>query len=121
MLGKRLAIASIVAAGAVVGAVGTGSAQTAEPQQLEAKLVRTYDAFDANQGVGVDRSHFYAVDNRTVTRHDRASGEPQLQFSGGSGGPYVHMDSGAVRRGKLYAAHSNYDESPMESSIETPM
>ena len=28
------------------------------------------------------------------------------------------MDSGAVVGSKLYAAHSNYDESPMESSIE---
>lgn len=28
------------------------------------------------------------------------------------------MDSGAVHNGRLYAAHSNYNESPMESSIE---
>jgi hypothetical protein len=49
-----------------------GSAQDSvvEPQRLVAKLLRTYDAFDANQG------------------------------------------------GKLYAAHSNYNESPMVSSIE---
>jgi hypothetical protein len=38
-----------------------------------------------------------------------------LQFAGGS--PFIHMDSGAVHKGKLYAAHSNYDEQPMESSL----
>ena len=30
----------------------------------------------------------------------------------------IHLDSGAVHRGLLYAAHSNYDESPMASSVE---
>jgi hypothetical protein len=115
---KRLAVASIVAAGAAIGVVVPGSAQTTQPQQLDARLVRTYDAFDANQGVAVDRTHFYAVDNRQITRHDRGSGEPQRQFSSPSGGPIIHMDSGAVQKGKLYTAHSNYDASPMESSIE---
>ena len=78
MFRKRLAIAAIVATGAAIGVVVPGSAQTApaDPQVLEAHLLRTYGAPDANQGVAVDRSNFY------------------------------------------YAAHSNYDASPMESSIE---
>jgi hypothetical protein len=128
----RLAIAVVVAATAVAGAVAAtaGSAQpttrsaaaaqtaAAEPPQLEAQLLRTYDAFDANQGVGIDRSRFFAVDNRQITKHDRKTGAAQLQFAGAAGGPLIHMDSGAVYRGKLYAAHSNYDESPMQSSVE---
>jgi hypothetical protein len=118
----RIAIAVAVAAGAAVGAVTAtaGSAQpaAAEPQQLEARLLRTYDAFDANQGVAIDRSGFFAVDNRQITKHDRKTGAALLQFAGASGGPLIHMDSGAVYRDKLYAAHSNYDESPMESSVE---
>jgi hypothetical protein len=118
----RLAIAVAVAAAAAVGAItaAAGPAQTpaAEPQQLEAELLRTYDAFDANQGVAVDRSRFYAVDNRSITQHDRSTGEPLLQVAGASDGPLIHMDSGAVYHGRLYAAHSNYDESPMESSVE---
>jgi hypothetical protein len=118
----RLAIAVVAAAAAAVGVVTAtaGSAQpaAAEPQQLEARLLRTYDAFDANQGVAIDRSNFFAVDNRQITKHDRNTGAALLQFAGVSGGPVIHMDSGAVYHGKLYAAHSNYDESPMESSIE---
>jgi hypothetical protein len=90
----------------------------ASPQQLEARLLRTYDAFDANQGVAVDRSHFYAVDNTSITKHSRETGAPVLQFAGADGGPLIHLDSGAVHRGRLYAAHSNYSESPMESSVE---
>src|SRR5262245_39677941 len=106
----RLVIAVVGAATAAVAiAAATGSAQSGGPQQLEAKLLRTYDAFDANQGVAVDSSHFFAVDNRQITQHKRSTGEPLLQFSAVSGGPIIHMDSGAIYRGKLYAAHSNYD------------
>jgi hypothetical protein len=117
MIRTRLAVAAVVAAAAV--AALPGSARPApEPPQLQAKLLRAYDAFDANQGVAVDGRHFFAVDNRSITQHSRGSGEPLLQFAGTAGGPLIHMDSGAVYRGRLYAAHSNYDDSPMESSIE---
>jgi hypothetical protein len=116
------AIVVVVAAAATVGAIvaGPGSARTAQapPQHLEARLLRTYDASDANQGVGVDRSYFYAVDNTSITKHRRDTGAPVLQFAGADGGPLIHLDSGAVGRGRLYAAHSNYSESPMESSVE---
>jgi hypothetical protein len=100
-------------------------ASTAEPPptavgvlELEGTMVASFDAFDANQGVGVDRKYFYAVNNRTITKHDRTTGEPLLQFAGHPDGPIEHMDSGAVVNGKLYAAHSNWPEWPMESSIE---
>lgn len=118
MVWKRLVIAVIVAVGASIAVVVPGSAQEAssDPQILEAKLLRTYDAPDANQGVGVDRSHFYAVDNTTITKHDRQSGEPVLQFAGGSA--FEHLDSAAVHRGRIWTAHSNYNDRPMESSIE---
>ncbi len=115
----RVVIGAIVAVTAAIGFVVPGSAQeaaTGDPQVLQAQLLRTYDAPDANQGVGVDRSHFYAVDNTTVTKHDRRSGEPLLQFAGGPA--FEHLDSGAVHRGKLWTAHSNYNDRPMESSIE---
>jgi hypothetical protein len=126
------AIVFVVAAAAAVGAVEVvpGSAEPvarsaaeartalASPQELEARLLRTYDAFDANQGVAVDRSHFYAVDNTSITKHSRETGAPLLQFAGADGGPLIHLDSGAAHRGRLYAAHSNYSESPMESSVE---
>jgi hypothetical protein len=90
----------------------------AEPPVFTATLARSYDTFDAHQGVAVDQKDFYAVNNRTITKHDKATGRPLLQFAADDDGPIIHMDSGAVVNGKLYAAHSNFDESPMVSSIE---
>ena len=119
MFSRRLVIAAMVTMGAAIGVVvAPGSAQTGagDPQVLEAQLLRTYDAPDANQGVAVDRSSFYAVDNTTITKHDRDSGDPLLQFAGGPA--FLHLDSGAVRQGKLYASHSNYNDRPMVSSLE---
>ncbi|ADB35570.1 hypothetical protein Kfla_6575 [Kribbella flavida DSM 17836] len=116
------AAAAVVPAGAY-GAPDTRAVQTAgtadvEPPAFPATPVRTYPAFDANQAVAVDAKYFYAVNNRTVTKHDRSTGEPLLQFAGDTDGPVEHLDSGVVVNGKLYAAHSNYPEWPMESSIE---
>lgn len=94
------------------------TAASGADQVLPGTEVARYDAFDANQGVAVDGRYFYAVNNRTITKHDRRSGEPLLQFAGDEDGPIEHLDSGVVHNGRLYAAHSNYSEYPMESSIE---
>jgi hypothetical protein len=94
------------------------AAPAADPPVLSATLARSYPTFDAHQAVAVDQKYFYVVDNRSITKHDRATGKPLLQFVSPDDGPIIHMDSAAVVDGKLYTAHSNYDESPMESSIE---
>ncbi|WP_203433256.1 hypothetical protein [Jiangella asiatica] len=108
----------LVSAQAASDATMTDAATPATNQVIPGAEFARYDAFDANQGVAVDRRHFYAVNNRTITKHDRVSGEPLLQFAGAEGGPIEHLDSGVVVNGRLYAAHSNYSEYPMESSIE---
>lgn len=106
------------AAPTAVDTLSLGQSAVSTVPVLTGAAVRTYDAFDANQGVGVDNKHFYAVNNRTITKHDRESGEALLQFAGNPDGPIEHLDSGAVVNGKLYTAHSNWPEWPMESSIE---
>jgi hypothetical protein len=115
-----LAVCAMAVSAALLPAQASapGGAAAGEPPVYTATLDRSYDAFDANQGVGVDWKSFYAVNNRTITKHDRATGAPVLQFAGDDDGPITHMDSGVVVNGRLYAAHSNYDESPMESSVE---
>lgn len=117
-----LAAVSVAAAPAGAGAVPAAApapvALAAEPPVFTAALARTYDTFDANQGVAADRRYFYVVDNQRITKHDKATGRPLLQFAGAEDGPIVHLDSGVVVGDKLYAAHSNYSESPMESSVE---
>lgn len=100
-------------------AAGTGIAQdVAAPGQIASKLVREFAVPEANQGVGVDADHFYAVDNRTIAKYDKVSGERLAVFEGQKDGPIKHLDSAVVIDGKIYAAHSNYPEWPMASSIE---
>ncbi|MGW1530388.1 hypothetical protein [Streptomyces sp. NPDC002159] len=91
---------------------------TAAPTEYTASLQHTFDAFDARQGVAVDAKYFYAVNNQTITKHDKATGKPLLQFVGDSDGPIIHMDSATVVGDKLYAATSNYNTTPEKSSIE---
>ncbi|HEY3516852.1 MAG TPA: cycloisomerase [Gammaproteobacteria bacterium] len=88
---------------------------------------RAADAFDqigefnvpeANQGVGVDERHFYAVDNQAIAKYDKPTGKLVKKWEGPSDGPIIHLDSAMIRDGKLYAAHSNYPGWPMTSSVE---
>ena len=73
---------------------------------------------EANQGVGVDARHFYAVDNYAIGKYDKKSGKLVKKWQGDKKGPILHLDSAMLMDGKLYAAHSNYPEWPMTSSIE---
>ncbi|MDT8397474.1 MAG: hypothetical protein RQ899_02535 [Pseudomonadales bacterium] len=100
-------------------AVLSASAQNAVPV-FEAQILEQFDTFDARQAVAVDAEAFYAINNFRITRHDKRTGEAQLQWDGVSDetGPLTHLDSGMVYNGRLYAAHSNYPHWPMSSSIE---
>jgi hypothetical protein len=136
----RMKIATGVAAGLAAGAlaVGTGllpaqaaapahavavantqaADAAAEPPSFVATPDKTFDAFDAHQGVAVDKKYFYAVNNQSITKVDRTTGQPVLQFVSASDGPIIHMDSATVVGDKLYVAASDYDSAPEESSIE---
>jgi len=73
---------------------------------------------EANQGVGVDAKHFYAVDNQTIGKYDKKTGKLVKKWQADKKGPFLHLDSAMVMDGRLYAAHSNYPEWPMTSSLE---
>lgn len=73
---------------------------------------------DANQGIGVDRDHFYAVNNRAIGKYDKRTGALVKKWQGPKEGPIEHLDSAMVMDGKIYAAHSNYPKWPMISSLE---
>jgi hypothetical protein len=73
---------------------------------------------EANQGVGVDDNHFYAVDNQVIAKYDKRTGKLVKKWTGDKKGPVLHLDSALVMDGKIYAAHSNYPEWPMTSSLE---
>ena len=73
---------------------------------------------EANQSVGVDARYFYAVDNQAIGKYDKLTGELVERWQGPSEGPIMHLDSAMLMDGKLYAAHSNYPDWPMTSSVE---
>ena len=89
--------------------------------EVEATLLQQFDSFDARQGVAVNASHFFAINNTRITMHDKTSGQSTLQWESGtddSNSQLIHLDSGMIIDGLLYAAHSNYPISPMQSSVE---
>ena len=96
----------------VFGAVATAGAEPALVQVGEFVIP------EANQGVGVDAKHFYAVDNRSIGKYDKATGKLVKKWQGPKNGPVKHLDSAMVMDGKIYAAHSNWPEWPMTSSLE---
>ena len=73
---------------------------------------------EANQGVGIDKDHFYAVNDREIAKYDRKTGKLVKKWEGPKDGPVIHLDSALVMDGKIYAAHSNWPFWPMTSSLE---
>ena len=73
---------------------------------------------EANQGIGVDEKHFYAIDNRAIAKYDKKTGKLVKKWSGEKDGPIIHLDSAMLMDGKIYCAHSNYPQWPMTSSVE---
>lgn len=92
------------------------AAQQGAPVRSE--LVKSFPADMARQAVAVDAQNFYAINNHTIVKYDKESGQEVARWEGGEEGPITHLDSGTIVDGKLYAAHSNYPEWPMASSIE---
>lgn len=80
--------------------------------------IAEFTAGEANQGVGADRQHFYAIDNFAIGKYDKKTGKLVKKWQGDKQGPILHLDSALLMDGKLYAAHSNYPQWPMTSSLE---
>lgn len=85
---------------------------------IPAETIRTFDIAHADQGIGVDDRYFYVVDNTLISKHDKETGEEVARWEEVEGGPIVHLDSAVVVDGLIYAAHSNYPDWPMTSSVE---
>jgi hypothetical protein len=107
----------ILALSLTAALVLTGAAAVAQ-DAMRAETIRTFDIAEADQGVGVDDKYFYVVDNTLIAKHDKVTGERVAIWEEAEGGPIVHLDSATVVDGMLYAAHSNYPEWPMTSSVE---
>jgi hypothetical protein len=73
---------------------------------------------EAGQGVAVDREFFYAINNHTIGKYRKETGERVAQWEGGAGGEIIHINAGIIYQGRLYGIHSNYPGVPMLSSLE---
>jgi hypothetical protein len=94
----------------------------AQPLQVQATLLQQFNSDDARQGIAVDNDHFFTISNTRISMHNKNSGEPILKFNAdpkAGSSQLIHLDSGKVLDGLLYAAHSNYPRSPMQSSVES--
>ncbi len=80
--------------------------------------LRRFKAPEAGQGVAVDRDFFYAINNHTIGKYRKATGERVAGWEGGKDGEMIHLNAGFVREGRLYGIHSNYPGVPMLSSLE---
>jgi len=80
--------------------------------------VRRFPAPEAGQAVAVDGRYFYAIGNHVIGKYDKRTGKRVSGWECEKGKPLMHLNSGIVRTGVLYCAHSNYPEIPMHGSIE---
>lgn len=99
--------------------LATGALRAEPGRRWTCEEVRRFPAPEANQAVAVDAAHFYAIGNRVVAKYDKTTGKRIAIWECESGKPLTHLNSGIVRAGVLYCAHSNFPGVPMVSSIET--
>lgn len=92
---------------AAAALIGSGQVET----------VRRLPAPEARQGVAVDARHLYAVDNSTIAKYDRRTGDRIAVWTGDKS-RFPHLNSCAVIRAELVCAASNYPATPMVSSVE---
>jgi len=82
-----------------------------------AETVARLEAPEANQGVAVDQGYIYAIDNSSIAKYDRATGQKVAAWSGDPA-TFPHLNSCAVIGPELVCASSNYPTLPMRSSVE---
>ena len=105
----------------ITGVLSGIAAASAQVPEYHAVLLDTFETSNARQGIAVDSTHFFAINNTRIAQHDKVTGKALRQWDGGPDdgrGRLVHLDSGMVKDGLLYAAHSNYPGFPMTSSVE---
>jgi hypothetical protein len=93
-------------------------ARAGEPVASSVEEAAAFNAAEARQGVAVDDRFFYAIDSRAIAKHDKPTGRRIAIWVAPDDGSIVHLNSGLVVGGRLYAAHSNYPDLPPANSVE---
>ena len=97
------AVALVSIAAAALGFAAESHAATSFEQIAELPVPEAY------QGVGVDDRYFYAVDNQSIAKYDKATGKLVKKWQGQSDGTIVHLD-GAMRKAPAFAGCAALDE-----------
>jgi hypothetical protein len=119
-MGKRLAGLSWSALSLAASMLSAPLCGLAGEWRDEAAVVRRYPAPTARQGVAVDEAFVYAIDNSTLTKYEKRSGERVAEWRGDPG-KFPHINSCAVialERSLLVCASSNYPRVPHWSRVE---
>lgn len=82
------------------------------------EVIARFSAPEAGQGVAVDAEHFYAINNRAIGKYRKTDGVRVGGWTAGKDSPIRHLNAGVVIEGRLVCAHSNFPETPAESSVE---
>ena len=83
----------------------------------QAEVIRRYPAPEAGQGVAVTADDVFAVNNATIARYDKATGERQAVWTG-ERSRFPHINSCAAIEDELVCGASNYPAVPHWSAIE---
>ncbi len=81
------------------------------------RIIRSFSAPGANQGVAVDDNCFYGIGSQQITKYSK-NGDSLVTWKEADSRLIRHFDGGIVVDGLLYCSHSNFPEVPMASSIE---
>ncbi len=102
----------------ILAAAALSAAALAASAKPTLEQIGEFNIPEANQAVGVDDKYFYAIDNQTIGKYDKKTGKLVKKWTGDKKGPILHLDSAKLMDGRIYAAHSNYPNWPMTSSME---
>lgn len=111
---ENLMLGLIFAAAVALQPPAAGAAVRTTAPSVE---LRRYSALEASQGVGVDASYFYAVDDSRIAKYDRATGRKVTEWAGDPK-LYPHINSCEIVGQELVCASSNYPQTPMTSAVE---
>ncbi len=81
------------------------------------RTIKTFNAPEAKQAVATDGAYFYAIDDALVAKYDM-QGKKVATWQPKPDSHIKHLNSGTIKDGKLYMAHSNYPAVPRISTIE---
>ncbi|WP_297511772.1 hypothetical protein [uncultured Caulobacter sp.] len=101
----------------ILAALLAAAPALAQEPSLKTTEARRLEAPEANQGVAVDKTHLFAIDNGTIARYDKATAVKQAEWKGDPV-RFKHLNACLIVGKDLVCAGSNYPSVPQTSSVE---